>query len=66
MKRNSAWELGPGVSILGAERIDDRWIILARQEVLGSFLAAASGQLRVTAGTSVISRIYRHKVRASQ
>ena len=36
MKRNSAWELGPGVCILGAERIDDRWIILARQEELGS------------------------------
>jgi transposase len=36
MKTNLAWDLGPGVSILGAERIDGRWIILARQEELGS------------------------------
>jgi len=36
MKTNLAWDLGPGVSILGAERIDGRWIILARREELGS------------------------------
>ena len=36
MKANLAWELGPGVSILSAGRIDGRWIILARREELGS------------------------------
>ena len=36
MKTNLAWDLGPGVSILSAERIDGRWIILARREELGS------------------------------
>ena len=36
MKTNLAWDLGLGVSILGAERIYGRWIILARWEELGS------------------------------
>ena len=36
MKTNFAWDLGPGVSILSTERIDGRWIILARREELGS------------------------------
>lgn len=35
MKINSVWDLRPRVSILGAERVDGRWIILARREDLG-------------------------------
>jgi hypothetical protein len=41
MKTNLAWDLGPGVGILSAERIDGRWIILARREELGSCPAIA-------------------------